>query len=383
MMGFADFLFRTLNLPKDPVTGKISLSAPIDKPDAIDIGAVAIAMAIHYVAATASQVRWQVVQGGKIDRRQEWHLLNFAPNANQSATDFWGAVISRMMVCGECLIVDIGGSLYICDSWSVDQHPTGEDIYSDITIGSDMVARPLPASDVLHLRLPAGPVPSASGIFATYADFVDLAKTGYVPDQRYVLSVDALAQGDRDFEKRYADITNNKIVPFLTAKKAVLPLFSGFSLSPLQNSGGSKSTSEATDADNMITAALRKAAAIYHIPAGLLLGDVTTTSDIVDNYLSTVVAPLLKSIAVELTRKRMTQAQIIAGGVIMPDMSGCRYVDPISKADKMDKLIASGYYTIDELKIRCGELPIGDDITSRRLVTKNYNTDIGGGQSEE
>lgn len=354
--------------------------------DKIPLETIATAMVVSFVSSCFALFDFSVILKGKKAGKEESYLLNVSPNPNQSGPDFWQDVGACLLLNGKAVVFEYQGHLYIADDFTVTEQPFGADIYSiDYSRGAVSHTIEKAASEVLHFKLPGGfsAPPRASSLFADYRDIAALAKEGYIPDLRYTLEVSSLAQGDPNFEKNYEKTVNDSIVPFLKSKKAVLPLFDGFNLNPVDKNSGARSTSEATDHANVVTEAIKKAANLYHVPPGLILGaDASTNEGMIEDFMSFCLQPLAKVIGTELTRKRLTHKDVTAGSKIVCDPSKVVYFDILRRADKVEKLIGSGYYTIDELKTKTGELPTGEPVCNERLITKNFNVAQEGGEKD-
>ena len=51
-------------------------------------------------------------------------------------------------------------------------------------------------------------------------------------------------------------------------------------------------------------------------------------------------------------------------------------------ASNVDKLIACGYYCIDDLKEKVGEAPLGTEFSKAYVRTKNYEVEKQGGEDK-
>ena len=361
---------------------QIKVHVTTDSSESVDLEHIALGLAVSFVSFCASSFRFDVVLKGVRAAKAERYLLNVSPNANQSGPDFWAEIAYNLLAYGEALAVDAGGQLYIADAWTAEENPFGVNAYHSISRHGVSLDIAKPESEVLHFALPGGPdsMPIMSSLFDGYGRLIGMASDRYVPDQRYTLQISSIAQGDPDFEKNYKTTVEDAIIPFLTAKKGVLPLFDGFTLNALDGQTGARTTSEATDYQNLVTEAIKKAAALYHIPPGLLLGEAVTNDGLLDDFLSFCIQPIANIIQTELTRKRLSPSDVMAGGRIICDISQVVHFDVLRKSAQVEKLIGSGYYTIDEMREKAGEIPTGDPIAQQRMVTKNFETSPEGGE---
>ena len=95
-------------------------------------------------------------------------------------------------------------------------------------------------------------------------------------------------------------------------------------------------------------------------------------NEIVKVYLSICIDPLAQMISEELTRKTTDYDSWQAGDRVVVDTSTINHVDILDVADSIDKLIASGAFTIDQVLKRCGYDPLNTDFSTAHYLTKNY-----------
>jgi HK97 family phage portal protein len=110
----------------------------------------------------------------------------------------------------------------------------------------------------------------------------------------------------------------------------------------------------------------------FKIPLSMMLGNITNMNEIVQVYLSICIDPLADMIGEELTRKYYTFNEWKEGSRIEVDTSCIHHIDILEVADKVDKLIASGVYSIDEVRHRTGDNPLNTDFSKSHFITKNY-----------
>ncbi|WP_254909259.1 phage portal protein [Clostridium tyrobutyricum] len=74
----------------------------------------------------------------------------------------------------------------------------------------------------------------------------------------------------------------------------------------------------------------------------------------------------------EATRKRYGKQDFMKGSYIKVDTTCIRHIDIFNISEPFDKLIASGGYSVDELRIKAGDVPLNTDWSTRHWITKNY-----------
>lgn len=87
-MGFLEWLSLRVKLPDtQPATGSVSA----DDAAAAYFKLSALATAISYKANAIAMCTMRVYEGGEEVHNELWYRLNYDPNPNQSASQFWNA----------------------------------------------------------------------------------------------------------------------------------------------------------------------------------------------------------------------------------------------------------------------------------------------------
>jgi HK97 family phage portal protein len=187
-----------------------------------------------------------------------------------------------------------------------------------------------------------------------------------------ILEVSAIAQGKPNFKETFDKLMNERFRKFFEADNAVLPLFDGYNFKDI----GSKtySNENSRDIKAMIDDIYDFTARAFVIPPALLKGDLANTSDVVDNYLTFCIEPLVQSLGQEIIRKRIGPEAYSKGTYIKIDTKTIKHIDLLSVATSIDKLISSGAFCINDIRIAVGEEIIDEPWAWQHFMTKNYET---------
>ena len=200
--------------------------------------------------------------------------------------------------------------------------------------------------------------------------------------EKGTLNVSAQAQGkkygNRTFEEVYEELMNKRFERFFKSRNAVLPLFDGFTYTRQGAEQSKKSTSEVKDITDITDEILMKVSQAFNIPVSLLKGDVSDIGKITENFLTFCIDPLCNMIQKEINRKRYGAEQIRKNNYIKIDTTTVMHVDLFGIAEKIDKLISSGMYCIDELRVKVGDEALGTEEAGTHFITKNYQQITGG-----
>ena len=202
--------------------------------------------------------------------------------------------------------------------------------------------------------------------------------------------IDAIASvnyyGDLSFEEVFEDLMNNRFKTFFNSRSAVLPLFDGFNYTKQAAEQSKKSTSEVKDITDILDEIVETVARAFSIPVSLLKGDVSDVEKITRNFLTFCIDPLREMIQKEINRKRYGRKEIQKGNYLKIDTTAVMHIDIFDIAEKIDKLIASGMYCVDELRQKLGDAELGTEESQMHFITKNYTelsevSDMKGGDT--
>ena len=187
------------------------------------------------------------------------------------------------------------------------------------------------------------------------------------------MEINATAQGDKNFQDRFDDLMNNRFKTYFEAENAVLPLHNGYNYTEQNGEGNKKSTSEIVDISSITKEALERVAQAFKIPPALLRGDIADIEKVTNNFLTFCIDPICCMIQEEVNRKRYGKEAFLAESYIGIDTTCIKHIDIFSISDAFDKLIASGGFSIDDLRVKCGYAPLNTWWSQKHWITKNYS----------
>jgi HK97 family phage portal protein len=200
-----------------------------------------------------------------------------------------------------------------------------------------------------------------------------------------LLDINATAQGDKKFQERFDDLMNNRFKKYFEAENAVLPLYNGYTYKEQTGEAGKKSTSEISDIAVITKEIFERVAQGFKIPPALLRGDIADISEVTDNFLTFCIDTHVSMIAEETNRKRYGKEAFLEGSYMKVDTTCIKHIDIFSISEAFDKLIASGGYSIDELRVKSGDTPLNTEWSKKHWMTKNYDDieNLKGGENIE
>ena len=140
------------------------------------------------------------------------------------------------------------------------------------------------------------------------------------------------------------------------------------------------------DVQNLIKEIFDRVGQGFKIPPALMRGDIADVDKVTNNFLTFGIDPIVDLINEEINRKRYGKA-ILKGSRLEIDTTCIKHIDIFSVAEKIDKLISTGMYSIDGLLEKVGEVPLGTEWSEKHWITKNYSDinqiDLKGGEDNE
>lgn len=369
------WLLEKLGGDKEVVSsGDIAAAEMFSLSAEIYIRELAFWQCVNLVAGAVSKCEFKTFQRGKETKGDEYYLWNVEPNQNQNSSVFLQKLISKLFSENEVLVVGANGKLLVADSYSRKEYALLEDVFEQVAVGSFKFDRTFVQSDVLFIQLHSRDMrPLVNGLYGAYQKLIDYGMKSYRKSRgiKAALEVDAMA-GGADFKDKYAELVNGgSFRTFAEAENAMLPLFRGLKFNEL----GSKTYSQegTRDIRAMIDDVCDFTARAFGIPPVLLSGEVQGVSDALDQFLTFSIDPLCDMISEEINRKRYGK-DVLRGDYLRIDTKCVKHVDLLSVSTAIDKLIASGAFSVNDIRDVVGEPTIDEPWANQHFMTKNYST---------
>lgn len=351
----------------------------------------AISSAISFIANAVSKCEFKTYVNGKELKGDEYYLWNIEPNKNQNSSQFVQELISKLLFKNECLVIESNGQLIIADSFNQREYALVENIFENVTRKDYTFKRTFKMSEVLYFKYSNDEVRKLlSNLLQGYNKLLNMAIGKYRRSggRKGILDLEATATGDPKFQEKFNDLMNNRFKKYFEAENAVLPLHKGFNYKEQNGEGNKKSTSEIVDISTITKEAFERAAQAFKIPPALLRGDIADVGKITENFLTFCIDPLVDMLAEETNRKRYGKSVFLKGSYLKVDTTCIKHIDIFSISEAFDKLVASGGYSIDELRIKAGDRPLDTEWSKKHWMTKNYSDienveNVEGGENNE
>lgn len=347
--------------------------------------------AINLIANSISKCEFKTLKNGKEYQGEEYYVWNYEPNKNQNSSQFLQELTATLLYRNECLVVENNGQLIIAESFTKEEYALKETVFSNVYRKGLTFNRDFRMSEVLYFRLNNKNIRQLlTNLCNGYNNLLEEAVDKYekAGGEKGTLHIDAQAKGmkygNKSFEEVYEDLMNNRFKRFFNSRSAVLPLWNGFTYTKQAAEQSKKSTSEMKDITDVLDEIVVTVARAFNIPVALLKGDVSDVSKVTQNFLTFCVDPLCEMLQTEINRKRYGKYQVQRGCYVRINTTTIMHVDVFEIAEKIDKLISSGMYCIDDLRKKLGETELDTEESKTYWITKNYTSieSLKGGDTE-
>lgn len=334
---------------------------------------LATACAINMIANTIAKCEIRTFIKGLPVRKEEYYLWNYEPNQNENSSDMIQKFITNLCYDNEALIVEVNGKLYVADSFIRRKYAFYDDVFSNITIGDMTLQRSFQAKEVIYMQLNnLDARQRLEGSYTSYGQTVAQAirtvlRTG---GQKGILNIDAQTSAQPNFTTQLQQLMDERFKPFFESNQAVLPLTQGYTYTDVTKNAQAMPTP--ADLNERINYEFEMAGRAYRIPKALMLGDVSDVEKITKNFLTFAIDPICEKFGEEATRKRYGARQFANGNYIDVNTNCIQHIDIFEQATNSDKLLSSGLYCIDELRVKLGDTALGEEWSRAHYITKNY-----------
>lgn len=368
-MGFKNFLEKWF-----PVKQRIGpTTVCIDIPAELYYKELALYTGITLISNAVAKSEIKTFVNGKEVQEEDYYLLNISPNPNQSSSQFWQDVITKVIREKDgAYVVEYKGNLYCVDSCPVETQDTiCGDIYANVSVNEYTFPKKFRAYDIYHFKLnDKGIGMLMSDIGEEYGKLLKSASTAFKKSNgtKYKLKLDNVQTGDDDFQKDFMDHLKSELETYITSENAVYPEFIGKELEVDQQNPGNASSSEII---NLRKDMFEMVANALHIPLTLMTGNITNMNEIVKVFLTFCIDPIADMIQ-EVLNKRAGVTNWEEGNFYKVDTGKINHRDIFDLAQAVDKLIASGNMCIDEIRKEIGYEPLNTEWSRQHWMTKNY-----------
>lgn len=348
----------------------------------------AINAAINLLTGCISKCEFRTYINSKEIKGDEYYLWNIEPNKNQNSSEFIQEFLYKLLRENECLIVEVNGELFIADSFYRNEFAIKEDYFEGVTIKNFTFDRTFRMSNVLYFRLNNKDIRRLiSDVSNGYNELLNLATGKYKRSggRKGTVELDSITAGNEEEKKAINELFEKRFKAYFESENAVVTIPKGVKYTEMNGEGNKKSTSEIADIQNITKEIFDRVAQAYKIPTAILRGDIADVDKITENLLTFAIDPLVDMVIEEINRKRFGKKAYLKGSYLDIDTTCIKHIDVFAIADKIDKLIADGVYSIDGILRKIGEPPLKTEWSEKHWITKNYSgiENLEGGEIDD
>ena len=344
---------------------------------------LAVHTAVSIIANAISQCEIVVYENGKKVYNENWYDLNVRPNVNENASGFWHKVVERMLTAPQgkgALVFVSGGNLYVADSYEIQEKrpfKMAGNLYNGVTVDDFQLQKTFTARDTILFKLHDSSIQEAvDEAYGELSAAVSAAINSFSSDhtQRWKFKVSAMEAGTQEFQKSWESTIKKKIQEYVKGDTNVYVEYDGKTLDPV-DIGNNKAAAD--DSVKFIQEIFEFTFKAFHIPSGLLnTSGNNNIGDLMTLFLTFAVDSIADMIGKTLTGAYYDANEYANGNYFRVDTSKIKHVDIFAIASDVDKLISSGFATVNETRKAAGLDPGDGKWLDEHILTKNY--EIGG-----
>ncbi|MGG3383073.1 phage portal protein [Heyndrickxia faecalis] len=335
---------------------------------------MALETCINFIGRTISQSDFRVMKNGK-RQYDDWHyLLNVRPNTDQSAADFWQNFIYKLIDENEVLVILTDtNDLLIADSFVRTEYAVYPDVFSNVVVKDYTFNRTFRMDEVIYLTYNNEKLSQyMDGMFNDYAElFSRMIEISLRNNQiRAIVSVDTTQSLDEDSRGKLQDFIDKLFASFRKNTIALVPKLKGFEYTEVAS--GDKTGVSVDELAKLKRSLIDDVANILGIPNALIHGELAEYETSIKAYVRFCIGPIIKKIGDELNTKLMTKDRYLKGDRIA--VIGLTEKDLVEQAEAVDKLVASGAFTRNEVRELFGKERSDNPELDKFVITKNYQS---------
>lgn len=369
----------------------------VSVPEELYTKELAVYACVSLIANAISQCEILVYENGKPVRNENWYSLNIQANVNESAPRFWHKVVERMLTApdGQGAFVFVrNGNLYCADSYQIkEKRPfkAAGHLYENVILDDLALNKIFTAKEVMIFKLEdAQPNIMVSNMYSELSELIAAAFDHYKNSniQRWKFKVDSRETGNEDFQKEWQNKLKKAVKSYTSGETNVYVEYNGKILDPVLMGGSSSANAaSASDSVSLIDKTFDMVSRAYHIPPGIITTGNYNINDLITQFLTFTVDPFAETIGKTLTAA-YGYDEYRKNNYFRVDTSKIKHFDIFSMASDVDKLISSGFATVNEVRQAADWDAAGDpddpeNWLNQHILTKNYEKEGGEKGSEE
>lgn len=345
----------------------------------------AIETNVNLIGRTISLAEFKFTKDKKRQDNDFDYLLNVRPNSNQSAAEFWQDFVYTLLVENEVLVIlSDNNELLIADNFLRTKYAVYEDAFSDVEVKGYTFKRQFKMSEVIYITYNNEKFTKfLDGMFTDYTElFSRMIETKMYENQiRAQAEIDTTQALDEETRGKLNGFINRMYSAFKNSAFAIVPKTKGFDYSEI-TANQNKVTKSVDEFEKLKHDLTGNVANILGIPTTLVHGDMAEYETAIKAFIRFCIKPLIKKIKDELNAKLIPKEEYEKG--LRLQINGVSELSPIELAAAVDKLVASGSWSRNDIREMFGDERVDDPEMDKYVLTKNYQTidESKGGEDE-
>ncbi|HDR7893345.1 TPA: phage portal protein [Bacillus toyonensis] len=344
----------------------------MDTANRVHMKRLAIDTCISFLGRTISQSEFRVKNGEAFETNELYYRLNVRPNKNMTASSFWEKFIQKLVYDNECLVIQADDEdLLIADDFQHNEYAVFEDTFTNVVVKDYEFKRSFKQSEVIHLKYRNDKLsPLIDGLFADYGDLFGriLSSQKRKNQIRGTVDMDMIGAKSKEQVKKLQEFINNMYQAIGNKDIAIVPQQKGIEYKEVYN--GSANGPSVEEINKVTNGFLNQVAMAMGIPTALIYGEMADIEKQTKNYMNFTVKPLLKKISDEVNVKFFEMNEYLEGQRV--EVKSISYQTIFELAESIDKLISSGAFKGNEVRLEVGYDISDDPNLNKHYITKNY-----------
>lgn len=343
---------------------------------------LAIDEVLNFVARAVGQTEFRIIKNNIQIKDEIYYHLNVRPNTDKSAGDFWQELVYKLLRNGEVLVIQSDtDDLLIADSFVRTEYALYPDKFSGVVVKEFEFERTFNMDDVLYLTYGNKRLDSyLTGLWSDYGELMgrmfdlQLRNNQIRANVKVNLTTGTQLERQKSLQQYIDNIYNS----FEKKSVAVVPTTKGFEYEEL---GNNNTKSQSFDEINHVKDAfIDDVAGLVGVPTALIHGSNVESNENSMLFNKYCLSPLLKKIVDELNSKLFKKTNILNDGAHI-EAVGLDQPSILDLSEQVDRLASSGVVKVNEVRQAMGLSPLPDG--DRVIMTKNYTTDLKGGEQDD
>lgn len=353
-----------------------------EEPSRAYLKKMALESVISYIARSISMSDIRISKNGKRVYDNLHYALNVRSNGDQSAAEFMFMFIYTLLREGEVLVVPTDdGQLLIADSFDRITYAVYPDIFVDVVVKDYRFNRAFRMDEVVYLRYGNEKLTEfMDGMFQDYTKlFNRMIEINLRSNQiRAVVGIDSSQSLDEKRQTQLQKFIDDLFRSFREKTIAIVPKLKGFDYEEVAD--GNENPRSIDELTKLKKSLIDEVCDILSVPQGLLHGELSDVDSLMKAYTKFCLGPLNKLIEDEFNAKFIEKNDYLKGDRIQ--VIGIQAINIIENAEAVDKLVSSGAYTRNEVRMKFGDEPSDNAALDEFVLTKNYSPVEGGEKNE-